>query len=312
MCTRRCTRERTFALVMISGSRLAQELHDLRRDRDEFGAAAQHMHVGRTQDAETALRHHHIAAFVAGHGVFAHAEEREVVGHQPFEELGRLGDLVHRQRRRIVLDLGDQLAGSRQHRPPVGDAQPHVAEHRLDRLDDLLLARLVLDALDMDMDEAFTPGVTDRRPVAAEADQRAGVVALDCEDRMQHEADVEPLLGQLGHHRVEQERHVAVEHLDDRHRLDAIGAHRARPRLEAHLGHRRLALLQEQPRGFGEVGDLARLVAHQILGRRAGEHHRGEAVRNTAAQAFHDRAGLLDQPPRRARSRRCRIAAGCS
>ena len=251
---------------------------------------------GSAQDAEPAVRHHHVAALVAGHGVFAHAEEREVVGDQPFEELGRLGDLLDRQRRRIVLDLDDQLADARQHRPPVGDAQPHVAEHRVDRLDDLLLARLVLDALDMDVDEAFAPRGADRRSVAAEADQRAGVVALDGEDRMQHQAHVEPLLGQLGHHRVEQERHVAVEHLDDRDRLDALGAHRAGPRLEAHLRRRRLALLQEQPGGFGEVGELARLVAHEILRRRAGEHHRREAVRNAAAQAFQDRAGLLDQP----------------
>ena len=93
-----------------------------------------------------------------------------------------------------------------------------------------VLPRLVLDALDMDVDEALAPRGADRRAVAAEADQRAGVVALDREDRMQHQADVEPLLGQLAHHRVEQERHVVVDDLDDRDRLDALRAHRARPR----------------------------------------------------------------------------------
>ena len=175
--------------------RLLQEFHDLGRDRDQLAAAAQHVHVRRSQDAEPALGNDLIAALVAGQRVFAHAEEGEVVGDQPFEELRRLGDLLDRQRRRIVLDLGDDLADARHHRPPVLHAEAHVGEHAADRLDDLGLPRLVLDALDMDVDEALAPRGADRRTVAAEADQRAGLVALDREDRMQHEPHVDALLG---------------------------------------------------------------------------------------------------------------------
>ena len=38
-----------------------------------------------------------------------------------------------------------------------------------------------------------------------------------------------------------------------------------------------LRSLQEQPGGFGELGELARLVAHQILRRRAREQERRES-----------------------------------
>jgi hypothetical protein len=254
------------------------------------------VHVGRAQDAQPAVGDHLVAALVAGHGVFTHAEEGEIVRHQPFEELGRLGDLLDRQRRRTILDLGDQLADARQHRAPVGDAQPYVLQRRADPLDDLGLARLVLDTLDMHVDEAFARRGADRGSLAAKAEQRAGVIALHREDRMQDQADVEPLLGQLAHHRVEQERHVGVDHLDDRDRLDALGADRTGTRLEAQLGHVRLALLQEQPGRFGEVGELARLVAHQILRRRCREQELRETFRHVTAQALQDRARLLDQP----------------
>ena len=49
---------------------------------------------------------------------------------------------------------------------------------------------------------------------------------------------------------------------------------------------------------FGEIGELARLVAHEVLGRRAREQQRRKALRQVAAQAFQDGAGLLDQPAR--------------
>ncbi len=59
-----------------------------------------------------------------------------------------------------------------------------------------------------------------------------------------------------------------------------------------------LALGHEQPRGLGELGDLPRLVAHEVFRRHAREQERREAFRHVAAQAFQDRAGLLDQPAR--------------
>ena len=74
---------------------------------------------------------------------------------QPFQELDRLGDVVDRHRRRVGLELGDHLADAADHRPPVLHADPHVGQHLLQRLHDLGASCRVLDALDVDVDEAF-------------------------------------------------------------------------------------------------------------------------------------------------------------
>src|SRR4051794_7577600 len=113
---------------------------------------------------------------------------------------------------------------------------------------------------------------------------------------MQHQAHVDALLGQLGHHGVEQERHVAIDHLDDRDGADALRAHRAGPRLETDLWRAGLALLEELPGGLGKFGNLARLVARQVLARHAREHQRQEAIRHVAAGTLDDDLRLLDQP----------------
>ena len=68
--------------------------------------------------------------------------------------------------------------------------------------------------------------------------------------------------------------------------------------LEADLRRAELALAEEQPGLLGEVGELARLVAHEVFRRRAREQERRKTLRHVAAQAFQDRAGLLDQPAR--------------
>ncbi len=71
-----------------------------------------------------------------------------------------------------------------------------------DRVHDLGAARLVVDALDVDMDEAFAQRAAGAGPAALEADETAGAVALDGEHRMHDQADVDAALGQLGQHRV--------------------------------------------------------------------------------------------------------------
>jgi hypothetical protein len=50
------------------------------------------------------------------------------------------------------------------------------------------------------------------------------------------------------------------------------------------LGVPGFALLQEQPGGLGEIRELARLVAHEILRRRAGEQHGAKLSGMSAAQ----------------------------
>ena len=66
--------------------------------------------------------------------------------------------------------------------------------------------------------------------------------------------------------------------------LDALRAHRAGARLEADFRDAGLALLQELPAGFRELGQLARLVMHEIFGRHACEHQRRKTLRQVAAR----------------------------
>src|ERR1051326_3815867 len=73
---------------------------------------------------------------------------------QPFQELHRLGDFVDGEMGRMVADIGDQLADAREHRAPVLNDHAHIGEHQLERAHRLRPAQFVLDALDVDMDEA--------------------------------------------------------------------------------------------------------------------------------------------------------------
>ena len=107
--------------------RLLEERHDLRRELEQLVAAPEHPHVGRTQHAERSVLLG-LQAARCEH-IIADADEGEIVGPQPIEELDRLGYFVDRQRRRILLELGDDLRDAAEHRPPVRNREPHLREH---------------------------------------------------------------------------------------------------------------------------------------------------------------------------------------
>ena len=117
-------------------ARLLQERHDLRRELEPLLAAPQHAQLARAHDAERAVEIR-LERLAVAH-VVAQAEEGEIVGQQPLQELDRLGDLVHRQRRRIALELVDDAGDALAHGAPVLHRQPHFAEHGLQRADDFV------------------------------------------------------------------------------------------------------------------------------------------------------------------------------
>ena len=84
--------------------------------------------------------------------------------------------------------------------------------------------RLVVDALDMNVDEALAQRPGRRGPEPLEGGQTAGVVTLDGKDGMHDEADVDAEVGELGEDRIDQKRHVVIDDLEHR-----IGCRRARP-----------------------------------------------------------------------------------
>ena len=63
-------------------------------NRQQLAAAPEHAQVGRAHDAEPGFELRVERVVLVGQHVVAHAEEREVVGDQPFQERYRLGDFL--------------------------------------------------------------------------------------------------------------------------------------------------------------------------------------------------------------------------
>ena len=146
-------------------------------------------HVARPQQPQPGLEFRFERIVAVGKGIVARAEQREIVGRDPFQKLDRFGDLVGRQRRRIGPQFGDDLAGARQHRPPILDGDAHVGEDVFERAHDHGPLRRIVDAFDMDVNEAFAAAAGLACPL--EGDELSRLIALDGEDRMHQQADVE-------------------------------------------------------------------------------------------------------------------------
>ena len=251
--------------------RFLQKRHDFRREFEQLVAALEHAQFARAHDAERAVEIG--LQRLAVEGVIAHAEEGEIVGQQPLQELDRLGDLVHRQRRRIGLEIGDDAVGALEHGAPVLHRQPHFAEHACERAHDVGARGLVRDRLEMDMDEALAraAGGVGR----AERDKSCAV-APHAEHRMRHQLHIEPALGDLAHHRVDQERHVVVDDLDHRDRL-ALARFFQRHGFAADFRRARLPVFEKIERPLGQFGEIGGRVAQHVLRHRAGVELRDES-----------------------------------
>ena len=248
--------------------RAHQELADLRGDLHEFTTAAQNAHVriGQKPEAGAVDRRQLALARAAVKGIFAHAEEDEIVIGHPFKELDRFPQLVagavglrglvgvHR--------LGQALA----HGLPVGNSGAHVIHDACQALLQPGAGLLIDDAADVDMDHAFLMVLPCCAAlVAAERHELALRAALHVVDRVQHQMDGQLAVMQLGHDRIHQERHVVIDQFDDRHltghaslglegrvrHADAAGAPRVGPEV--------------LERGTRESGQLVRRVGDKIF-----------------------------------------------
>ena len=266
-------------------TRLFQKRHDLRREFHQILAAPQHAQIARAHDAERAVE----IGFerMAVEGVVAHAEESEIVGQQPLQELDRLGDLVHRQRRRIGLQFGDDCLDAFAHGAPVLHRQPHLREHAVERAHQVGARGLVLDRLEMDMDEALArgAGLVGR----AKRDQLAALARYG-EHRVRHQPQFEPALGEFAQHRIDQERHVVVDDLDHRDRL-AFARLLERHRLAANFRRARLPLSQKIVSPLGQTAKIGRRQARYVLRHRVGVAAPG--IRRNVPATLAERVGGL-------------------
>jgi hypothetical protein len=273
--------------------RLLEQRAHLRRDDEGLIPTLQHPHVARAQNAESGLEHGLERVLAGRECVVADAEEGEIVVREPFQERSGLGDLRRRQWRRIGLELGDHVRHARGHRPPVLNAEADIGKRPLDRLDDLGAARFLLDTLDMDVDDAFAQRAGGGLR-ALEGGETAGRVAHDAQHGMHDETDFDPALGELGQDRIHQERHVVVDDLEHQivaQPLVACGVES----LETDLRNARFAHGEQRPCIRGKLGELARVVAHEVFGDRVGEQRGDEILGNLAIVAAQDVAGGRDQ-----------------
>ncbi len=179
-----------------------------------------HVLVG-TQDAEAGAgdRAQQLVVVVALEAVLAVAEEREVVGRQPTQQLAALRDLLLAQREPVGLQLVDDGQHLGVHLLPVLDRLPDVAQHLEQRVLDGAGVLVVGDPGDLDVH----PGLADRvrgrhdRAVRDRGDrlEGAGDVADHVELRVDDRVHVTQLAGQRHGQRVHEERHVVGDHLDD-------------------------------------------------------------------------------------------------
>ena len=241
--------------------RLLEEGHDLRRELEQLVAAPEHPHVRRAQHAERGILLG-LQAARCEH-VIADADEGEIVGPQPIEKLDRLGYFVDRQRRRILLEVGDDLRDAAEHRPPVLQPRAAPARARCARRHDFIAARGVVDRRKMNVDEAFTLACRSRSGEASVS--LIGCIALDRKHRMHDDARPQATVIELGEHRVDQERHVVIDDLDEPDRPRGRPMTEAwRPRNESSA--RRLCVRQEtRTRRRRAAPDRRRRRATQIF-----------------------------------------------
>ena len=133
-----------------------------------------------------------------------------------------------------------------------------------------------------------------RAPVSgAPTAMSLAALAAHAEHRMRHQLYDEPPLADLGHHRVDQKRHVVIDNLDHRDR-PALARSLQRHRCAANLRRARLAFREKIERALDQIGEIGGRVAQHVLRHRVGVELRGKIRRNVVAARGERGAGLVD------------------
>ena len=271
--------------------RLAHELANFRRHHHHFGAAAQDLHIGIAQDTK---------AFAGGdvvqriavwrEAIFAQAQKGEIVGAQPLQELAGFGDIVDRQRRRIGVEGLDRFLDAGAHGSPIGDAGAYVVERLGKAVDQPLAVGTGVETGDVEMDQAFALALCPCwQRFAVETQELALLVALHGNDRVGDQRDIDALLGEFRHGRIEQEGHVVVEDFEDGN-LASVRHHRID---HPDICNARSALLHMLPSLFCQEGQGRGIIASEILDVGMAEQKFGKGPRSLAR--LHTSRCIADQ-----------------
>ena len=229
-----------------------QELLGPAREARHRGPSAQPFleqpHLVAPQDAQCRARHDLVAdaalaGGIVGVAVAAMAEEREMVGLEPAQELGVLGEFGRASRRQVL----DRVETGLAHRPPILDRQPHLGQHAGEGGGQVVEQDRIGLPVDLDMHQRFA-----RRAMARLA-RKLAQVAVEVAPHRHHRVG-EKVHGdfaaiELVGDRIDQERHVVVHDLHDR-----------APALETVVGevgieHPDLGDARQAAAGKGQQGD---------------------------------------------------------
>ena len=260
--------------------RPADGVLDGRRQVGEVAAqAVEQARLDPAQHAEAAVLDDVQPGFLRSvdEAVVAEAEEREVVVVEPAQERNDLGHILGRVGGRAAFQMGDGVLQMVAHGPPVADGGADVDQHRLDLRLDLTqrLGRALL--VHLDVHEALGDGPIHGRPVAQGGDG-AGGRAVDLDHRVDDQMDGQPECVQRSGERVDEERHVVVDDLDDG--VAGVPAVLVIVRvIGPDLGGTRRPLGAEMPEAEGGTVQVVGLLADDVVGRDVPVVEADEALR---------------------------------
>ena len=175
------------------------------------------------------------------------------------QRLGLL-DLAAVDRRRLLVELGDEPLHALAHPWPVLDRRAHVAQHAHEAAAQRV--ELVGLAVDLDVHDRLCQLVA---PSRRDLDELAVVVAAHVDDRVHEQVDAVAVASELQAHRVHEEQHVVTHDLDDRvRRLPAVLLELRVA--DAHLPLAGRPAVHEVPVRQGGPVDVQLGAADQVLG----------------------------------------------
>ena len=176
------------------------------------------MLVARTQDAEAGGLDgfQRLVAGRAAQPVFAVAQEGEMTALHPGQQGLGFADVARVEARRRRVQIVRGLMGGGAHFCPVQPGRANVAQTAFDLGLQRLQGRGIDYPIDLDVLKGFESRLAGagRRPALLQRLEQAVGGPLDGKDRMRQKMQGERALGQRQPDRVDQERHVVVDHFD--------------------------------------------------------------------------------------------------